>query len=116
MLLGQPELIRKVSSIPQLDQRIAIRYHLWNLNEEETRGYILHRLSIVATQKDRTIFTDEVIKLIFQASGGTPRLINNICDMCLLVGFGSVVESIEVKTVMEVVRDLEERYTAPKKG
>jgi len=37
-----------------------------------------------ATRLD--IFMPEAIALIFRASGGVPRLINNICDNALLTG------------------------------
>ena len=37
----------------------------------------------------REMFTEEGYAFIHKASEGIPRRINNICDMCLLVGFGS---------------------------
>lgn len=116
VLLGQPELFRKISSLPQFDQRIAIRYHLLHLSEQETREYILHRLSISAVQKERTFFSEDAIKLISQASAGIPRMINNICDMCLLAGFGAKAVMVEYNIAMDVIKDSEERYSAQKRG
>jgi general secretion pathway protein A len=116
VLLGQPELIRKISSLPQFDQRIAIRYHLMHLNEQETREYILHRLSISAADRARVIFDEEAIKLISRASAGIPRMINNICDMCLLAGFGAKSAQINQDIAMDVIKDVEERYTVQKRG
>jgi type II secretory pathway predicted ATPase ExeA len=43
ILIGQPELIKKVKEIEQLDQRIAIKYHLTPFNLEETARYIIFR-------------------------------------------------------------------------
>lgn len=116
VLMGQPELIRKISSLPQFDQRIAIRYHLRNLNEQETRAYILHRLSISAIDKARVYFTEETLGLIYRASAGIPRMINNICDMCLLIGSSSKISQIYDKVAMDVIKDLEERYTSQVRG
>ncbi|MFZ5800309.1 MAG: ExeA family protein [Candidatus Omnitrophota bacterium] len=115
VLLGQPELIRKISALPQFDQRIAIRYHLAHLNEEESRGYILHRLNIAGAPKEKEIFSAESLRLIYQTSAGIPRMINNICDMCLLVGMGRKDSRVDLPVVTEVVKDLEERYTVAQK-
>ena len=51
ILLGQPELKYAIAGLPQLTQRIAIRYHLVAFNETETKEYILHRLSIGGAKK-----------------------------------------------------------------
>lgn len=112
VLLGQPELLRKISHLPQFDQRIAIQYHLTHLNEQETKEYILHRLSISSTSAEKKIFTEDTLKLIAQASAGIPRMINNICDMCLLAGFGAKANEVDQKIALDVIKDLEERYSA----
>lgn len=115
VLLGQPELLRKISHLPQFDQRISIQYHLSHLSENETREYILHRLSIASLQEGRVIFSEDAIKLISKVSAGIPRMINNICDMCLLAGFGAKVAEVDQKVALDVVKDLEERYAAVQK-
>ena len=43
ILIGQPELVQKVKNIEQLDQRIAIKYHLTPFNFEDTEKYIIFR-------------------------------------------------------------------------
>ena len=43
ILIGQPELVRKVKNIEQLDQRIAIKYHLTPFDFKETERYIVFR-------------------------------------------------------------------------
>ncbi len=106
LLLGQPELREKVNKIPQLRQRIGIRHHLGFLTEEETGLYITHRLKTAGREKE--IFTDETAKLIYGYSKGCPRMINNICDLSLLAGFGQKVEKIDGDIVAEVVKDLRE--------
>ena len=57
LLLGQPELKDIIDTNKQFAQRIAVRCHLDHLGEEETKRYILHRLSIVGRTKP--IFTDD---------------------------------------------------------
>jgi len=107
ILIGQPELKEKVDRIPQLRQRLAVRYHLVALDEGETREYIIHRLGVAGSSKG--IFGEETHRLIYEASEGIPRRINNICDMCLLVGFGMRADAIDEGIVRDVIGDLEER-------
>ncbi|HOK07083.1 MAG TPA: AAA family ATPase [Syntrophales bacterium] len=102
-LLGQPELNDTIRAYPQLDQRIAIRYHLNPLSREETVKYILFRLGKCGVT--RTIFTEEALKEIYEYSGGIPRKINNVCDLALLVGFSLRAEVVDGPIVAKVVRD-----------
>jgi general secretion pathway protein A len=85
LLIGQPELKELVSEIPQFEQRVAIKYHLQNLSFDEMVRYIEFRLKRAGI--NRSIFTVEAMEKIFSYSNGTPRKINNICDMGLLVGW-----------------------------
>ncbi|MBI3827512.1 MAG: hypothetical protein HY294_16085 [Candidatus Rokubacteria bacterium] len=52
------------------------------------------------------IFTDPAIKLIFDFTRGTPRAINNVCDLALLVGFGKRVKHVDDRIVAEVIKDM----------
>ncbi len=106
ILLGQPELVKKINGIPQLNQRIAIRYYLPGLDEAETYEYIKHRLNVAG--RTTSVFDDHSLRLIFRASRGIPRIINNICDMSLLVGFGAKKDLIDEPIVKEVIKDMEE--------
>ena len=52
------------------------------------------------------IFTDDAIRLIFDFTRGTPREINNLCDVALLVGYTKRAKEIGEKTVAEVIKDM----------
>ena len=99
-----PELKELIDANKQFAQRIAVRCHLESLNEEETKNYILHRLSV--SGRTEPIFTEKVYKLIYKKSGGIPRRINQICDMCLLTGFHYEAKIIDEKIVNETVESL----------
>ena len=88
VLVGQPELrgLLRRPELEQLRQRITVRFHLQPLNEQETRGYIQHRLR-VAGSNGRVRFTAGACRLIHHYSRGLPRLINVACDATLLAGF-----------------------------
>jgi general secretion pathway protein A len=104
LLIGSPELVAKVRRLKHLDQRIAIRYHLNTLDAAHTTNYIAHRLKMAG--QPTPMFTDEAIKLIFDFTRGTPREINNLCDISLLVGYSRRVREIDEKIVAEVIKDM----------
>lgn len=105
ILSGQPELKKNIDNIKQLAQRIPIRCHLDRFDDNETKNYILHRLSVAG--RTEPVFQEEVYYLIYERSGGIPRRINHICDMSLLVGFGKEVKLIDSEIINDVVTDLE---------
>jgi general secretion pathway protein A len=101
-LVGQPELNDIVKKIPQLNQRIAIRYHLQRFTYEETKAYILYRLSVAG--RSTPIYTEEAYKEIYNHTQGTPRNINNICDLSLVIGFGKHLENIDADTIIGIIK------------
>jgi general secretion pathway protein A len=109
LLVGQPELRDKLDlpELRQLKQRIGLRCHIAPLSAEETRLYIRHRLRI-AGAIDAGTFTDGAIQKIADYSGGTPRVINIVCDHCLLSGFADSKKRIDAGTVTEAIEYLEE--------
>lgn len=103
MLIGQPQLYAVLDDpdLLQITQRISSEYHLTPLDLEDTNQYILHRLA-VAGQK-QALFNDAVIAGIHYYSGGTPRLINKICDYCLVVSFSRGDKYVAFDTLVEVL-------------
>ena len=104
LLLGQPELKEKVENIKQLNQRIAMRFHLDALNREETTAYIIHRLQIAGAREG--LFSADAMQIVFERSGGIPRRINQICDSALLTGYGKDANIIDAETVKEAIQSL----------
>lgn len=106
LILGQPELKEMIDSNKQFSQRIAVKFHLGPLSEQETDAYIKHRLSVAG--RITPIFTPETIGLIYKKSGGIPRRINHICDLALFAGFGKNKSVIDEKIIKEVSFDMED--------
>jgi len=104
VIIGQPELRDMIRQFKQLDQRIAIRYHLNPLNFEETAQYISYRIQKAGLQEN-VIFTPEAIMEIYHYSGGTPRKINNVCDLSLLIGFSMKGKNVDLDVVRKVIKD-----------
>jgi general secretion pathway protein A len=89
VLVGQPELKHKLKlrQLRQLQQRIAIRYHIPPLEKRDVTHYIYHRLGVASNGGNKIHFTDDAIEKISDFSRGVPRLINIACDRALLAGF-----------------------------
>jgi len=109
LLVGQPELRDKLNlpELRQLKQRVGLRCHIASLSPEETRQYVRHRLRIAGTT-DAGIFSDAAIQKIHDYSQGTPRVINIVCDHCLLSGYADSKKRIDAAIVQEAVEYLEE--------
>lgn len=107
VLIGQPELNEtlSLSQLEQLNQRIAVRYHITPLSPEEMYAYIRHRL-FVAQAKVDIEFTDRALALAYEATRGIPRKINVLCDRallgCYVEGTYSVDERIMQRAIQEV--------------
>jgi general secretion pathway protein A len=96
ILVGQPELREKLTQphLRQLDQRIAVKYHLRPLSRKETEGYVRHRLKTASAGSVPELFSAAAIREIFRGSGGYPRLINTLCDRSLLEAYRARVKSV----------------------
>lgn len=105
ILLGQPELKDHIAKIPQLTQRVKLFFHLEGLSPEDTQHYILHRLTVAGVQ-DRSLFNENIIKLVHEYSGGIPRLINKICDGLLLCAFAEDRHNLQGSDIEEIKHEL----------
>jgi len=107
ILMGQPELrdILALDGLEQLRQRIAVYYHIYPLNSEETKRYIAHRLK-VAGSNGNVIFDDNSINKIYDYSKGVPRRINTICDRALLTGYIREKRTLSGDIVDEVAKEI----------
>jgi general secretion pathway protein A len=110
VLVGQPELAAKVElpELRQLDQRIALRCRTVPLSPFETRDYIQTRLRVAGTTT-LGIFTDEAVERIARATRGIPRLINNICDYCLVIAYADQIRRVDRKIADEAIRYFRQR-------
>ena len=108
VLVGQPELDLKLDSfeLRPLKQRIALRAHLAPLDEQDTDRYILERLTIAGGASGTDpLFAPDAVKLIHQYSKGFPRLINTICENCLITGYARQMRVITQDLVHGVAKD-----------
>ncbi len=105
ILIGQPELKATIRSLPQLDQRVSLRYHLKHLPVDEIRDYVNHRLK-VAGCNDLSIFTDEAIRTLYKVTHGIPREINRLCRLALDSAFSVKHQKISESIVISISKDI----------
>lgn len=107
ILCGQPELVPLLSK-PQfaaLRGRVAVVSKLRTLTLPETRAYIAERMHI-AGFRGESPFTALALEEIFRQAGGTPRLINLLCDRVLTAGFRRQLLKITPDLVREALDGL----------
>jgi general secretion pathway protein A len=109
LLVGQPELLDKLDrpELRQLKQRISLRCRILPLTAGQTRDYIRTRLRI-AGASDLGLFSNAAITRIAEYSGGIPRVINTVCDHCLLVGYADQIRRVDRRIVEEAIEYLEQ--------
>jgi type II secretory pathway predicted ATPase ExeA len=108
ILAGQPELNEKLNSaeLTQLAQRVRLRFHLTALTAVETTGYIDHRLEVAGSQ-GRRIFAEDIYPTIYKYAGGVPRLINTLCDTCMMAAFGRDQDTVTAADLEAAIAELQ---------
>ena len=108
VLVGQPELEQKLKQpqLRQLRQRLTLRAKTHPLTLDETKAYVQQRLRI-AGSNGQLIFTPESLISIHRYSTGIPRVINLLCEHCLVSAFVDQQKLIEPGVVDAVARDFD---------
>jgi len=109
LLLGQPEFRDTIQDHPQLEQlrqRVIAAHHLEAMELGEIQPYIEHRLKCVGwtgnPKFDQRVYTE-----LFEASGGVPRRINQICNRLMMLGAIDQRSRIDGAMLSQVLEELE---------
>ena len=115
VLVGQPELQDKLAArnMRQLEQRIAVRFHLHEFTRHETAQYITHRMS-VAGAANKVRIRRRALNLIHHYSEGLPRRINLLCDRVLMTAFVRETSRITPTIVRRSIQELEGSSQTPR--
>ncbi|HTW58295.1 MAG TPA: AAA family ATPase [Terriglobales bacterium] len=108
VLVGQPELEQKLKQpqLRQLRQRLTLRAKTHPLSIEETKAYVQQRLRI-AGSNGQEIFDPEAVAAIHRYASGIPRVINLLCEHCLVSAFVDQQKIIAPSVVDAVARDFD---------
>lgn len=105
VLVGQPELrdtIRRPDLV-QFAQRVAATFHLPAMNEQMVRAYIHHRMQVAGSEV--SIFSTSAADAICAATGGVPRLVNQLCDLSMVYAYTKDQRRVMRLTVEQVLAD-----------
>ena len=108
VLVGQPELQARLEmpELRQLKQRIGMLCSIPPMTRMATRNYVRTRLRM-AGARDAGLFTDEALSRIASYAGGVPRIVNTVCDHCLLIGYADQTRRIDPAVVEQAVSYLQ---------
>jgi general secretion pathway protein A len=104
VFFGLPEIERNLRLDPPLAQRVAMRYRLEPLNADSSRSYVEHRLHTAGT--GRNPFTPAAIEVLHRVSGGSPRIINTLCDNALFEAYLAGETTVDAPRIEEIARNL----------
>lgn len=107
LLVGQPEMRRKLrlKKYEAISQRIEMAYHMAGMNREETGQYIRHQMKQTGTSLP--VFTDGAVQMMYAASRGIPRVVNQLCTQALYDAAVRDSEAIDDSHVQRVLTDQE---------
>jgi general secretion pathway protein A len=108
VLVGQPELEQKLKRphLRQLRQRLTLRAKTYPLTQEESKAYVQQRLRI-AGSNGQEIFDPDAMTALYRYSSGIPRVINLLCEHCLVSAFVDQQKVIGAGVVESVAREFE---------
>jgi general secretion pathway protein A len=107
VLVGQPELRKKLQrrELRQLHQRIGLRAHIRPLADNEVGKYIQTRLRVAGGVP--RLFDRQAVKRIAAYSKGVPRVVNILCEHCLVIGYADDAGTITRDIVEQGIDSLE---------
>ncbi len=108
ILVGQPELEQRLKQpqLRQLRQRLTLRAKTHPFNLEETKSYITQRLRIAGSNGE-PIFETDAVAALYRYSIGVPRVINLLCEHCLVSAFVDQKKTVAAEIVDAVAKDFD---------
>ena len=107
LLAGLPPLnnMLRLSIHEPLRQCITMNYNIDGITRKESKQYILRKLNGAGCS--RTVFNENALEALANASNGVPRVLNKLCNSCLMIGNSRMAKVIDEETVMQAVNDCE---------
>ncbi len=104
VLSGQTGILPCLGRMPSWEQRLAVKCLLRPLGPDETAAYVQHRLRAAGAR--RAIFEPEALVALHELGRGTPREIDRLCDLALLIGFAEERRTVSADQVESVCQEL----------
>jgi len=110
LVLGGSPILEERFADPQLDmfsQRIAARCYLAPLGREESMLYVSSQVAAAGIKPER-LFTADALEAIHSATGGVPRLINQLGDQLSWMAEETGVAPLDAALVQQAWSDLQQ--------
>ena len=104
ILAGHEQLGTLISREAALRQRLSMIWNLEPLNERQTIEYVESRMR--AAGGDIWVFEEDALAEVAMASGGVPRMINNMCDVALMMGYAMKATKITRPIVLQAIEEV----------
>ncbi|MGA2930436.1 MAG: AAA family ATPase [Solirubrobacteraceae bacterium] len=107
ILLGQPTLRKRLrmGSFAALDQRIALRYELPGMTEQESGEYVRHHVQL--TGRKDNLFSDDALELLHRSSRGIPRQLNNLATQALIACYAAQNAIVDLSCAQAAVAEMQ---------
>jgi general secretion pathway protein A len=104
ILSGHEEFLLALKKRPALVQRMQLIWRLAPLSLQQCIEYTQFRIQ--AAGGDIWLFEKAAVEALYRASNGLPRVINNICDVALLLGCAAGRTQITKDIMMQAIDEV----------
>lgn len=104
VFFGLPEIEQNLKLDLPLAQRVSLRYRLEPFSQDSTEAYVKHRLRLAGCP--RMPFDPSAVAAVHRVSGGTPRIINTVCDNALFEAFLAKRETVDGAMIGRIATNL----------
>ncbi len=107
LLVGSPQIhsLLRLNAHESLRQRITMNYQMEGLSKQEVKEYIEEKMK--GADCHHEVFDATAIEAISNASNGIARIINSLCNNCLMIAHHKGVTSIDSDIVLSAVNEYE---------
>lgn len=113
LLAGQPATLGAPAMARPIEERLTTRARLLPLERDECERYVQHRLAIAGGSA--VSFSPRALDVIYNLSGGVPRLVNLLGERALQEAAGLQVKRIEPPMIESAASALELLRLRPKR-
>lgn len=105
ILVGQPELRDRLAlpQLRQIAQRVVAAHHLGALDARLVGDYIAHRMRAAGGTGEE--FLPEAAARLAELSQGVPRVLNKLCELCLVYAADAETRTIGRDIVDQILAD-----------
>jgi len=104
ILSGHIDVINYVLNDMSLRQRLQLVWKLSPLTLQQTMEYVQYRIRTAGG--DIWMFGEDVFPPLHAASKGLPRMINNICDLALVLGCAAKSSNVSLELMNQAIDEL----------